>query len=355
MPSAIVMAGGTGGHIFPALAVADRLREQGWHIHWLGTADRMEAEIVPRRGYEIHFLPVKGLRGKGLFNMLLAVFGLIRSTLNAMGLIKRVKPDLVLGFGGYPSAPGGIAAKLARTPLIIHEQNAVPGLTNRLLGKLADEVLLGFPQASKVFAQKGIASEVVGNPIRTDIKEKVGKAIDGTLNLFIVGGSLGAQALNETLPLVCKAFDNLNIVHQCGKGNQYAVAEAYAKEGVNAQVADFIDDVASHYAWADAIICRAGALTVSEIAQAGVAACFVPLPHAVDDHQTKNAQSLVEKGAAFLVPQATLFDGLTEAISQWLNNPQLCADMGEKAKKVLPKNATIRIVEKCEQRVVESA
>jgi len=355
MPSAIVMAGGTGGHIFPALAVAQDLRQQGWQIHWLGTADRMEAEIVPKHGFDIHFLPVKGLRGKGVINKVKALFGLLRSILSALQLIRQCQPSLVLGFGGYPSAPGGIAAKLAGKPLIIHEQNAVPGLTNRVLGKIANKVLLGFPQATQLFKEKGIESEVVGNPIRTDIIEKTRAVKTDNLNVLIIGGSLGAKALNDVMPKVCQSLTNLNIVHQCGKGNQYAVAEAYAELDIKAEVIDFIDNVAERYEWADVVICRAGALTVSEIGKAGLAACFVPLPHAVDDHQTKNALSLVDQDAAFLVPQTELKSGLTNALSAWLDNRQLCVEMGEKAKKVLPKDATIRIVETCKQIAGESA
>lgn len=309
----LIMAGGTGGHVFPGLAVANALRKEGWDIHWLGTAERMEAQVVPKHDIPIHFIPVKGLRGKGVSARLQGAVALVKSLFSARRIIKRLQPDIVVGFGGYASGPGGVAAKSLGIPVIVHEQNAAAGMTNKLLSKFASCVLLGFNDAKEQFS--GVADKVhtVGNPVRDEIWQVMPKAEDNNagahannlenplgnnsgdkqgLNMLVVGGSLGAQILNETVPGTCGVLEGLSIKHQCGKGNSESVTQAYKSAGADmskVDVSDFIDDMAAAYEWADFIVCRAGALTVSEVAAAGRAAIFVPLPFAVDDHQTKCA------------------------------------------------------------------
>ncbi len=315
------MAGGTGGHIFPGLAVAEKLKSEGWHIHWLGTADRMEADIVPKHGFDISFISISGLRHKNLLAWLKLPFKLVNSLLQALAVIRKIKPDAVLGMGGYASAPGGLAAWLMNKPLVVHEQNAAAGLTNRLLARIANKVCCAFPDAFK----STVSMQVVGNPLRASIGEHTAQdnsdevVVKTSNNILVIGGSLGAQVLNQVVP---KSFARLakvtssvdcndetlpfNIWHQTGKGKQQDVIDAYNQQDlVNEQVrvTEFIDDIANAYQWADVVICRAGALTVSELAMAATPAIFVPLPHAVDDHQTKNAQYLVSRGGAVLVKQ----------------------------------------------------
>ena len=305
----LVMAGGTGGHVFPGLAVAKLLQQQGWQIHWLGTPKRMEADLVPHHGFDISFINVEGVRGNGLLRLAKAPFKLINAVIQARRVIKQFKPDVVLGMGGFASGPGGIAAWLSKVPLILHEQNAVAGMTNKVLAKFASKVMVAFESALP-----GTIKQVVGNPIRADILEMV-NSDDGIdlasrdLHLLIVGGSLGAKVLNDTLPLTLPLLKNTRgvvVKHQVGKGNSEAVRIAYGDQHSKIQVSDFIEDMADAYQWADLVICRAGALTVSELAALGLPAIFVPLPYAVDDHQTKNAQVLVEIGAAYLVKQSQL-------------------------------------------------
>ncbi|WP_281560803.1 undecaprenyldiphospho-muramoylpentapeptide beta-N-acetylglucosaminyltransferase [Thalassomonas sp. RHCl1] len=313
-PTLLVMAGGTGGHIFPGIAVAQHLEARGWNIHWLGTSERMEAKLVPEHGYPISFINISGLRNKGLKGWLKLPFNLIRSLWQSITIIRAVKPDVVLGMGGYASGPGGVAAWLMRKPLVLHEQNAVAGMSNRLLAKVATKVLAAFPGAydAKVNCQ------VVGNPVRRTIaqsnveqeseaeQEPLAQAATGK-KILVVGGSLGAKVLNDVVPVaVSKLEQPVQVWHQSGANNQEVVLSAYREAGVDehqVRVGDFIKDMAAAYRWADLVICRAGALTVSELAMAGKAAIFVPLPHAVDDHQTKNAMYLVAHGAAKLLPQ----------------------------------------------------
>ncbi|MEW9797219.1 undecaprenyldiphospho-muramoylpentapeptide beta-N-acetylglucosaminyltransferase [Alteromonas sp. CYL-A6] len=345
----LIMAGGTGGHVFPGLAVADALRAKGWHIDWLGTADRMEAHVVPDAGYPIHFIPVSGLRGKSGMARLKGVFGLLKSLIAARRLVKEIRPDVVIGMGGYASGPGGVAAWLAGIPLIIHEQNAVAGLTNRLLAKFARRILLGFADAKAQFGETNPKVEVVGNPVRNAVMQLSPKAqCEKPLKMLVVGGSLGARPLNEIVPGVCSQMEGLEVRHQCGKGNLEAVRAAYAGARFDVHVDEFIDNMAAAYAWADFVVCRAGALTVAEVAAAGRAAIFVPLPHAVDDHQTKNAMSLVNKQAALLIAQPVLNENLGQAIRQWLQDPQACAKMGRLAKDAMQEHATEHVVNQCE-------
>ncbi|MEW6997681.1 undecaprenyldiphospho-muramoylpentapeptide beta-N-acetylglucosaminyltransferase [Colwelliaceae bacterium BS250] len=304
-PTILIMAGGTGGHIFPGLAVAQELQNQGWHVHWLGTSDRMEADVVPANGIDISFINIAGLRGKGIKSWLSMPFKVLQSILQSMRVIKQVQPDVVLGMGGYASAPGGVAAWLKRIPLVLHEQNAVAGMSNRYLANIATKVLSAFPNAFT----PAVKSQVVGNPVRSDItKLNVVKDRVSGKKVLVIGGSLGAKVLNETVPQALSQIklQDIDVWHQTGSGNAAKINTLYEQYGVNKdkiKVTDFIDDMATAYEWADLVICRAGALTVSELAMAGKPAIFIPLPHAVDDHQTKNAQYLVKQGGAKLIPQ----------------------------------------------------
>jgi len=355
----LVMAGGTGGHIFPGLAVADELNAQGWNIHWLGTADRMEAKIVPSYGYKLSFINISGLRNKGLLTLLAMPFKLLNSIMQARRVIKTVKPDVVLGMGGYASAPGGTAAWLARVPLIVHEQNAAAGLSNRLLARIANKVCCAFPNA---FATE-IDAEVVGNPLRASIGQQIASENSSlsdtkvTKNILVVGGSLGAQVLNEVMPT---SFANLSsndehfsIWHQTGENKKEQVIADYFKQGVakgKIKVTEFIDDMAKAYLWADIVICRAGALTVSELAMAGTPAVFVPLPHAVDDHQTKNALYLVDRHAAKLLPQSQLNkEAVTGIITQLFKDPNTLSTMAKAARAAANSDASKKVAHLCRQ------
>lgn len=303
---ALVMAGGTGGHVFPALAIAQRLIADGWQVHWLGSQGGMEVELVTKHGLPISTLPVSGLRGKGVAGLLAAPLKLLRSLAGALAVIRREKPQVVLGFGGFASGPGGVAARLSGIPLIVHEQNAIPGLTNKLLSRIATRTLAAFPQAT----EKLPGARVVGNPVRDVIRAVPEPAQryagrSGALNLLVVGGSLGAQALNSGVaPALARLKDiPFNVRHQAGRSGVDAAKAAYVAAGVAAEVTAFIDDMAAAYAWADLVVCRAGALTVSELAAVGAPSLLVPFPHAVDDHQTYNAGYLVDAGAARLLQQ----------------------------------------------------
>jgi len=273
----LVMAGGTGGHVFPGLAVAKFLEKQGWDICWLGTADRMEAELVPKYGIEIAFIRVKGLIGSGLMRKLRAPWMIVSAIWQARQVIKRVKPDAVLGMGGYVSGPGGIAAWLSGVPVILHEQNAVAGLTNQWLAKVAKQVLQAFPGAFD-------GQPVVGNPVRRDVCDLPDPAQrfadrQGALRILVMGGSQGARILNQTVPEAMPRLEqSVTVRHQAGKNNAEKTLSAYQHAGmVDVDVSEFIDDVAEAYAWADVVICRSGALTVSELAAAGVGAILVRL------------------------------------------------------------------------------
>lgn len=343
----LIMAGGTGGHVFPGIAVADTLVKRGWHIDWLGTAERMEAQVVPQHGYPIHFIPVKGLRGKGIQARLSGVWALFKSLIAARKLVRTLQPDVVLGMGGYASGPGGLAAWSLGIPVIVHEQNAVPGMTNRLLGKVAKRIMLGFDSAKTHFGSQRQKCVTAGNPVRKAILDLPVKSTStAPLNMLVVGGSLGARPLNENIPALCKNMPGLAIWHQSGKGNAEAVKQAYGN--TEAKVTEFIDDMAEAYQWADFIVCRAGALTVAEVAAAGKAAIFVPLPHAVDDHQTQNARSLADNQAAELVPQSALTDKLPGIIQTWINDPQACEAVAMKAKQFAPHDAAGQVADACE-------
>lgn len=346
----LVMAGGTGGHVFPGLAVADRLKAQGWTIHWLGTADRMEAELVPAHGYPISFIDIQGVRGNGIKRLLVAPYRIVKSVLQARRVLKNIRPDVVLGMGGFASGPGGVAAWLSGIPLLLHEQNAAAGLTNKLLARLAKRVLMAFPGAFAPSAR----TAVVGNPVRPEVvalPDPQLRSSSEPLRLLIVGGSLGARVLNEQVPpAVASAGVPIEVRHQCGKGNRETVAQAYAELGVEAEVSEFIKDMADAYAWADLVVCRAGALTVSEVAAAGVAAIFVPLPHAVDDHQTRNALTLVDGGAAEFLPQSELTPASLAARLSWLaGRRETLLNMAQAARRVAIIDAAERVADECKR------
>ncbi len=351
-PTLLVMAGGTGGHIFPGIAVADSLKEQGWNIHWLGTRKRMEATLVPQHGYDISFVSIVGLRNKSWLTWLMMPFKLIQSLMQSIQIIRQVNPDVVLGMGGYASAPGGVAAWLLRKPLVLHEQNAVAGMSNRFLAKIASKVLCAFPSAFKA----DIKAEVVGNPLRKNIvqiENVISAQPANSKKVLVVGGSLGAKVLNETVPKAMKQIkvQNIDVWHQTGNGNKEKVVDSYRKFGLpeeKVKVTDFIEDMAEAYQWADVVICRAGALTVSELAMAAKPAIFVPIPHAVDDHQTKNAMYLVSKGAAKLLSQKE-FNGTT--LAQMLNSlfisDSVIQSMSKAAHDAAHADATVRVAKVC--------
>lgn len=301
----MVMAGGTGGHVFPGLAVAHHLMAQGWQVRWLGTADRMEADLVPKHGIEIDFIRISGLRGKGIKALIAAPLRIFNAWRQARAIMKAYKPDVVLGMGGYVSGPGGLAAWSLGIPVVLHEQNGIAGLTNKWLAKIATKVMQAFPGAFP-------NAEVVGNPVRTDVlalplpqQRLAGR--EGPVRVLVVGGSQGARILNQTMPQVAaKLGDSVTIWHQSGKGSQQSVEQAYAEAGQpQHKVTEFIDDMAAAYAWADVVVCRSGALTVSEIAAAGLPALFVPFQHK-DRQQYWNALPLEKAGAAKIIEQSQL-------------------------------------------------
>ena len=316
----LVMAGGTGGHIFPALAVADVLRQQGWRIVWLGNAQGMEAKLVPAHGYECAWVDFAAVRGKGLLRKLMLPLNLCRACLAARKVIKEVRPDVVLGMGGYITFPGGVMARISGRPLIVHEQNAVAGLANKVLSRIASRVLTGFPETLP-------QAQWVGNPVRAAIAELpvpetryAARGVNEPLHVLVIGGSLGAQALNQSVPAAVARLPLAQrplLRHQTGPRDLAAVQAAYAQAGVAADVQPFIDDMAAAYGWADLVICRAGALTVAELAAAGVASVLVPFPHAVDDHQRVNAEFLVRAAAGIcLVQKALTADALAHTLEQ---------------------------------------
>ncbi|HEX9451726.1 MAG TPA: undecaprenyldiphospho-muramoylpentapeptide beta-N-acetylglucosaminyltransferase [Burkholderiales bacterium] len=307
MKTILVMAGGTGGHIFPALAVAEQLRDKGWRIVWLGSRVGMESKLVPQYGFEIEWVRFSGLRGKGLLRMVLLPLNLLIAFWQSARAIFRVRPDVVLGMGGYISFPGGMMAAALARPLVLHEQNSVAGLANKVLARVADRILVAFPNALK-------NAEWTGNPVRRDIAElpvpeQRFRNRTGNLKILVVGGSLGAEVLNEMVPRALALIPQTQrpeVTHQAGEKHLAMLERAYRDAGVSATTLAFIRDMSHAYATADVVICRAGALTVSELAAAGIASVLVPFPSAVDDHQTFNARYLADRSAAVLLPQAEL-------------------------------------------------
>lgn len=346
----MVMAGGTGGHIFPALAVADYVRAQGWSVVWLGSRAGMEARLVPAQGYEMAWIRFSGLRGRGLVAMALLPLNLLIAFWQSARAIFAHRPHVVLGMGGYVAFPGGMMASFLNRPLVIHEQNSVAGLTNRVLSRLADKLLVGFPGA---FGRNDKA-EWTGNPVRSDIAaipapdaRYAGR--DGPLRLLVIGGSQGAAALNDVVPkaiaIMSEAVRPL-VVHQAGAAHVDTVRANYERAGVRAEATAFIDNMAARYAEADLLICRAGASTIAELTAAGVPAVLIPFPHAVDDHQTHNSRFLVERGAAVLIPQSELTpQKLAELLSQ-LDRPKLL-EMARASRSAGKPEATRAVAEAC--------
>jgi UDP-N-acetylglucosamine--N-acetylmuramyl-(pentapeptide) pyrophosphoryl-undecaprenol N-acetylglucosamine transferase len=306
----LIMAGGTGGHVFPALAVADALRAEAREVVWLGTRRGIEARVVPAAGFPIEWVDASGLRGKGFRTWAAAPARVLVALWQSLAIMRRRRPAVVLGMGGFVTGAGGVAAWLARRPLVIHEQNAIAGLSNRLLARLARDVLEAFPGSFPARAR----ARCVGNPVRADIlalappRERFAERA-GRARLLVLGGSLGAQALNEAVPAALAQLapaERPEVWHQAGERTHALAAQAYARAGVDARLVPFIDDIAQAYAWADLVVCRAGAITIAELAAAGVGAILVPFPAAVDDHQSHNAAWLVRQGAAEAIAQRDL-------------------------------------------------
>ncbi|AOE97793.1 MULTISPECIES: undecaprenyldiphospho-muramoylpentapeptide beta-N-acetylglucosaminyltransferase [Serratia] len=337
----MVMAGGTGGHVFPGLAVAHHLMAQGWQVRWLGTADRMEADLVPKHGIEIDFIRISGLRGKGLKAQLTAPLRIWQAVRQAKAIMRSYQPDVVLGMGGYVSGPGGLAAWQCGIPVVLHEQNGIAGLTNRWLARIAAKVMQAFPGAFP-------NAEVVGNPVRTDVlalplpAERL-QGREGPIRVLVIGGSQGARVLNQTVPEVAARLgDRITLWHQVGKGALETVQRDYERVGqTQHKVTEFIDDMAAAYAWADVVVCRSGALTVSEIAAAGLPAIFVPFMHK-DRQQYWNARPLEQAGAAKIIEQPQFnADVVAELLASWDRKTLLA--MAEKARAVAIPDATERV------------
>ncbi len=347
---ALIMAGGTGGHIFPGLAVAQGLRERGWRVHWLGApAPSMESRLVPPQGFAFEAVQFGGVRGKGWASWLGVPAKLTKALWQSLQVMRRLRPDVVVGLGGYISFPGGMVGVLCGRPLVLHEQNSVAGMANRWLSRVADRVFCAFPRA----IAKG---EWIGNPLRASFAQQAAPAVrfaqrSGPLQVLVLGGSLGAQALNEALPAALAQLPQAQrpqVLHQSGERHIDSLRQAYVQAGVQAELTPFIDDTAQAMAQADVVICRAGASTVTELAALGAAALLVPFPHAVDDHQTHNARFLSDAQAAWLWPQAELS---AERLAQWLGGlarTDLLA-MAERAHQLAKPDAAAQVVQACEQ------
>lgn len=348
-PCALIMAGGTGGHIFPGLAVAEALRERGWRVHWLGAPGSMESRLVPPRGFTLETIDFGGVRGKGVVTLALLPLRLLRAFWQALQVVRRVKPDVVVGLGGYISFPGGMMGVLAGKPLVLHEQNSVAGMANRVLAGVADRVFTAFPNVIK-------QAQWVGNPLRAAFLQQPEPAArfaarSGPLRLLVVGGSLGAKALNDVVPQALALLPKVQqpqVTHQSGEKQIDALRANYIAAGIQAELTPFIDDTAQAFAEADLIVCRSGASTVTEIAAVGAAALFVPFPSAVDDHQTTNARFLVDAQAAWLVPQTELTPQRLAQTLQTVQREQLLA-MATRAKALQKTEAVAAVVSACEQ------
>ncbi|HEV3105628.1 MAG TPA: undecaprenyldiphospho-muramoylpentapeptide beta-N-acetylglucosaminyltransferase [Trinickia sp.] len=347
----MVMAGGTGGHVFPGLAVAHRMRAWGWRVVWLGNPSGMEASLVPKHGIPMEYVRFGGVRGKGMKTKLMLPLNLLRACLESRRALRRVQPDVVLGMGGYITFPAGVMTALTGRPLVLHEQNSVAGLANKVLSKLARRVLVAFPGTLP-------SAEWTGNPLRDEITHAAHPAQryagrSGALNVLVVGGSLGAAALNEVVPRALAKLapeERPRIVHQAGAKHIDALRANYAaagfEPGEHVQLVPFIDDMATAYADADLVICRSGAMTIAEVAAVGVAALFVPFPHAVDNHQTTNAEFLAQKGGAVVVQQRDLSP---DKLADWLRSQTRAslAEMAERARALAKPDATDRVAQVC--------
>ena len=343
----LITAGGTGGHVFPGLAVAEAMRAAGWRVVWLGAKTGMEARLVPAQGYEMAWVRAAALRGKGVLAALLLPLNLLVGFWQSARAILAHRPDVVLGLGGYVAFPGGMMASLLARPLAVHEQNAIAGLTNRILAGVADRVMVAFPGTLK-------NAEWTGNPVRAEIAriptpDERFATRQGPLRLLIVGGSLGAQALNDAVPQALAqlpADERPRVVHQSGERHLEALRASYSAAGVEGELVAFIDDMARRYAEADLVICRAGAITVAELCTGGMASVLVPFPHAVDDHQSANAAFLADRGAAVLLPQPQLAPGTLAALLRRMNRATLL-EMARKARALGKPDAARTVAERC--------
>jgi UDP-N-acetylglucosamine--N-acetylmuramyl-(pentapeptide) pyrophosphoryl-undecaprenol N-acetylglucosamine transferase len=339
------MAGGTGGHIFPGLAVAHEMRAAGWEVVWMGARGGMEERLVPPRGYRTAWIRAKAARGKGLVQKLLLPANLLYSFWESARLIRALKPNVVLGLGGYVAFPGGMMASLLNRPLALHEQNAVPGLANRVLSGVSDKVMVAFPQALG-------SAEWTGNPVRGEIAAMAPpqdrfRGRTGPMRVLVVGGSLGAQALNEAVPKALALLSMpVSVVHQSGEKHLQVLKQNYSDAGVEGELVAFIDDMARRYAEADLVICRAGAVTIAELSAGGMASILVPFPHAVDDHQTANARFLADKGAAILVPQREMTAEKLATLVGSLDRAKLL-DMASRARALGKPDAARIVARRC--------
>ena len=352
MTRLLIVAAGTGGHVYPALAVAERLRATGVDVSWLGTAAGIESRLVPAAGFQLHVSPVTGLRGKGIVRWLAAPLLLLRSGLRSIAVLARVRPHVVLGMGGYGAGPGGLMARLLGIPLVIHEQNAIPGLTNRILARFATRVLEAFP-ASFASPRRAIHT---GNPVRESLAASPRPEVrlahrSERLRVLVTGGSQGARALNEVVPRALAAGslgEKVSVRHQCGGAHVDATRDRYAVLETESDIVAFIEDMAAAYAWADVAVCRSGAMTVAELAAAGVASILVPFPYATDDHQSRNARFLVDRGAAILIPENRLDAGvLACALGELHDDRERVESMSRAAWDVALRDAAHRVASHC--------
>lgn len=353
-PSILIMAGGTGGHVFPALAVAEALKKAGWTVHWLGTKAGLEAHIVARSGFPLHYISIQGLRKKNLLTRVVAPFQIGIAVCQALKVLHAIKPRVVLGMGGFVAGPGGIAAWLMRLPLLIHEQNAIAGLTNRFLALLATRILEGFP---KTFNAR-LKAVYTGNPVRLDLlglrspSERF-KTREKPRRLLVLGGSRGAVALNRICSEAIQKIpveERPEIWHQTGVEHLQMTQDCYQRSGVRARIEPFIEDMASAYSWADLVLCRSGALTIAELAAVGLGSILVPYPHAVDDHQTQNGRFLEKAGAARLIPQSRLTaERLADILLNVLTHPSRLLEMANAAHRLAHRSALDEVQAQCEE------
>jgi len=350
----LIMAGGTGGHVFPAMAIAKCLQQEGVIVEWLGTKRGLESTLVPSAGIPLHYISVTSWRREGFIKRLLGPFFLLAALYQSLQILRQFKPNLVLGMGGFASGPGGIAAWMLGIPLIVHEQNAVAGVTNRILAHFAKRVLAGFPQGFP----KTVKAIWTGNPVRQELSQVIAPKLrfqdrSGPIRLLIVGGSQGATALNQLCPKALELIPEARrpeVWHQAGGANQQPTLDLYATAGVKARVEPFIEEMGKAYAWADIVLCRAGALTVAELAAVGVGSILVPFPFAVDDHQTHNGRFLEEVGAAKLIQQKTLDPTkLAEIIIGLSEDRQALLKMAEAAREVAKPRASEQVLEHCKE------
>lgn len=346
-PHLMIMAGGTGGHVFPALAVAKHLRDTGVKITWLGTRKGLEATVIPANDIAIEWVSVEGLRGKGSLSLLLAPFKLMRAMWQSAVAIRKIQPDCILGMGGFVSGPGGLMARLLGKPLVVHEQNAVAGLTNKYLAKVANTVMTGFPNVKDLPS----SAQWLGNPVRKDITSEYSNESD-KVNVLIIGGSQGAHSFNAKLPAVFNALNdsNLSIWHQSGRARADQVEAAYAAQSIPAKVTEFIDDMASAYAWADLLVCRAGAMTIAECCAAAKPALLVPYPFSAGDHQVFNAQTLVKVGAAEMFDNSQIESPEFRAsLATLVNDKANLKRMGQQSYSLHKPNALDDVAQVCQE------